>query len=244
MSEERISESQLIIPALMIMSHYHGGISTTELEKQLRKIMQPQGKDLEISPNRNDDRFSQKVRNLVSHHTLEQKELASREDGKFFIVQKGIELLENRLEEYEYINSGYFTGTEREEMNKKLVDNDAQTCFLPENEIKEGELGKSSGTTRKRSAKLRKYALDYYKKNGGLHCNICGFDFEKTYGKYGKDFIELHHIKPISLYEKDGKITNLEQARKNLTPLCSNCHRILHRNNMSCEELKTVFVKG
>lgn len=62
----------------------------------------------------------------------------------------------------------------------------------------------------------------------GCHCNICGFDFEKTYGELGKDFIEVHHITPIgTLSTGDGyEGTN---PQKDLIPLCSNCHSMIHR---------------
>lgn len=36
----------------------------------------------------------------------------------------------------------------------------------------------------------------------GTKCKICNFDFEKTYGKLGKDFIHIHHIIPISEIKK------------------------------------------
>ncbi len=31
----------------------------------------------------------------------------------------------------------------------------------------------------------------------GTVCKGCGFDFEKTYGDLGKDFIHVHHITPL-----------------------------------------------
>jgi 5-methylcytosine-specific restriction protein A len=62
----------------------------------------------------------------------------------------------------------------------------------------------------------------------GCHCNICGFDFEKTYGELGKNYIEVHHITPI------GQLSTAEgydgtDPQKDLIPLCSNCHSMIHR---------------
>ena len=64
----RITESDLIIPALKLAaSHPNNTITTTELIDALTEIFQPEGQDAEILAGRNDTHFSQKVRNLISH---------------------------------------------------------------------------------------------------------------------------------------------------------------------------------
>ena len=30
-----------------------------------------------------------------------------------------------------------------------------------------------------------------------INCQVCGFSFEQTYGEIGKDYIHMHHIKPL-----------------------------------------------
>jgi hypothetical protein len=45
-------------------------MTTTGLIRELTAIFKPDGRDAELSANRKDTRFSQKVRNLVSHETL------------------------------------------------------------------------------------------------------------------------------------------------------------------------------
>jgi 5-methylcytosine-specific restriction protein A len=52
----------------------------------------------------------------------------------------------------------------------------------------------------------------------------CGFDFGKTYGVVGQDFIEMHHDRPLSSFTRRQRVHPTE-----LTPLCANCHRIVHR---------------
>ena len=59
---------------------------------------------------------------------------------------------------------------------------------------------------------------------GKLYCEICGFDFNATYGELGEGFIEAHHIKPISTM-RDGDKTKVED----IVMLCSNCHSMIHR---------------
>jgi 5-methylcytosine-specific restriction protein A len=61
---------------------------------------------------------------------------------------------------------------------------------------------------------------------GRLECEVCGFDFQSFYGELGEGFCEAHHLQPLS--KMDGEVnTTLED----LAIVCSNCHRILHRNN-------------
>lgn len=64
----RISEADLWIPALRVANSYQGGfISTQNLILELEAIFNPIGLDADILEGRADTRFSQMVRNLVSH---------------------------------------------------------------------------------------------------------------------------------------------------------------------------------
>jgi hypothetical protein len=64
----RIKEQDLILPSLRIAASKPGGIiSTSDLILELEALFQPDGLDAEVLDGRNDTRFSQKVRNLVSH---------------------------------------------------------------------------------------------------------------------------------------------------------------------------------
>ncbi len=59
-----------IVPVALDIIRKNPGIHTSELIKETRKIMRPSGDDLEILQDRNDDKFSQKVRNIKSHDTI------------------------------------------------------------------------------------------------------------------------------------------------------------------------------
>lgn len=66
--KSRISERDLILPALDLLSHMNDGFFRTgELISLLEIGLQPKGDDVEILENRSDTRFSQIVRNMVSH---------------------------------------------------------------------------------------------------------------------------------------------------------------------------------
>jgi 5-methylcytosine-specific restriction enzyme A len=59
----------------------------------------------------------------------------------------------------------------------------------------------------------------------GCTCEVCDFDFEQAYGDFGEGYIEIHHLKPLSLRKKPRQTTPLE-----VMLVCANCHRVLHRN--------------
>jgi 5-methylcytosine-specific restriction protein A len=74
---------------------------------------------------------------------------------------------------------------------------------------------------RKIVIKKKNAILEKYNK---LECEVCKFDFVKTYGVIGYNFIECHHRTPLSLL-------NIEVTTKlaDLALICSNCHRMVHR---------------
>ena len=61
----------------------------------------------------------------------------------------------------------------------------------------------------------------------------CFFDFHNFYGDIGKDYIEIHHIKPVFQYQDEDRNKFLKRALENVIPACSNCHRIIHRNRQN-----------
>ncbi|HEY4617823.1 MAG TPA: HNH endonuclease [Flavobacterium sp.] len=67
-------------------------------------------------------------------------------------------------------------------------------------------------------------------------CWICGFNFTERYGNLGNDFIEIHHLIPISEGERE---TTIEDVR----PVCSNCHRMIHKRKkmLTIQELKNII---
>jgi len=73
-----------------------------------------------------------------------------------------------------------------------------------------------------RNPQLRQQCIDHY----GYQCQCCGMNFAEVYGEeLGANFIEVHHLKPISTFETEGIP---EDFVENLVPLCSNCHSMIH----------------
>jgi 5-methylcytosine-specific restriction protein A len=87
-----------------------------------------------------------------------------------------------------------------------------------------------------RNPKARKACLNHY----GCNCAVCGFNFQSRYGKLGKDFIHVHHLKPGSLTDGEYELDPVADLR----PVCPNCHAMLHRRErvLSIKELKTRLV--
>jgi len=91
---------------------------------------------------------------------------------------------------------------------------------------------------RERSASLVKAKKNAtVKATGKLRCEVCKFDFVETYGEYGEDFCEVHHLKQLS--KADGVVKTTLQ---DLAIVCSNCHRIIHRTDpmLSIAELSKI----
>jgi len=100
---------------------------------------------------------------------------------------------------------------------------------------------------KKRCTKLRNAVIQKFtKENGHISCSVCGFDFEEVYKELGKGYIEIHHEVPIYQYSDEGFGQYVEEAVKNMKPLCANCHRMIHRqkNPLSIEELKRIVGKN
>jgi len=76
-----------------------------------------------------------------------------------------------------------------------------------------------------RNRKLVADAKKYFKaRHGKLFCEGCKFDFERSYGDRGIDFIEARHSTPFAHLKARAqlKVTDLNMV-------CANCHRMLHR---------------
>ena len=75
-----------------------------------------------------------------------------------------------------------------------------------------------------RTGNYSKKVKDYH----GTVCQVCSFDFEKTYGVIGRNYIDAHHLIPLSEL-KEGMDYTYSVAR-DFAVLCANCHRMIHRS--------------
>lgn len=85
----------------------------------------------------------------------------------------------------------------------------------------EGAVERVTVNVYERNAEARQRCIGHY----GFKCNVCGFDFQKTYGSVGAEYIHMHHLIPLSDIGKEYELDPVEDLR----PVCPNCHAIIHR---------------
>lgn len=88
---------------------------------------------------------------------------------------------------------------------------------------------------RKREQLLRDAKVAEVKKlgSGRLKCEVsgCGFDFEAVYGELGRDYAQVHHLKPLG-----DRTTPSQTKLTDLAVVCANCHAMIHRGG-KCRSL-------
>ncbi|HRQ22687.1 MAG TPA: HNH endonuclease [Anaerolineales bacterium] len=101
----------------------------------------------------------------------------------------------------------------------------------------EGAVRRVSVNAYERNPEARRICIETL----GVICSICGFDFEKSYGEIGKGFIHVHHIKQLSGIGINYQVNPFND----LTPVCPNCHAIIHRRKppYTIEEVKRFLKK-
>lgn len=99
----------------------------------------------------------------------------------------------------------------------------------------EGKVRQVLVNSYERNPKARAKCIAQY----GAICSVCSFDFGKTYGKIGQDFIHVHHLREISSIAKEYVVDPIEDLR----PVCPNCHAMLHtdRPALTIENLKQLL---
>jgi hypothetical protein len=104
--------------------------------------------------------------------------------------------------------------------------------------VTEGRLLERRHYVRERNPKLRAAKIDEaLAMHGRVACEVCGFDFERTYGSRGARYAECHHVLP--LHASGETTTRLDD----LAVLCANCHRMIHRGDpwLTPAELRSVI---
>lgn len=87
-----------------------------------------------------------------------------------------------------------------------------------------------------RNQEARNKCIEYY----GYSCSVCGVVLEDIYGEIARDFIHVHHVKPIHEIDSTYSVDPISD----LIPVCPNCHSIIHRykDAVKVSELKDIVV--
>ncbi|CAH0248957.1 hypothetical protein SRABI80_02938 [Peribacillus frigoritolerans] len=155
-------------------------------------------------------------------------------------IYEAVQLLEQQDSDFNLVIQSLYRFNNQIEKNQKLVeviidDIDSEKAE-EESYYKDGSVKQYYGKRYERNPENRKKAIEIH----GLSCVACGFNYEEVYGERGKDFIEVHHVKPLSTIGDEVVI----DPKNDLVPVCSNCHRMIHRrkdNVLTVEELKVLL---
>jgi 5-methylcytosine-specific restriction protein A len=90
-------------------------------------------------------------------------------------------------------------------------------------ELYEGAIYRSQITRWERNREARRQCIAHF----GPICQACKFSFAKRYGALGAAFIEVHHTTVYAARQERRQVDPLVD----LVPVCSNCHRMLHRRD-------------
>ena len=215
-----------MVPAIVLLDQAPDGtIQTGALTNGLRALLKPSGHDLDILENRNDDHFSQKVRNLKSHTTLLKRGYVEHVSGGFRISDLGREVARRQAPSVDALTAFPLDATGD---HLEALDSGADLVVIDET-ITEGRLYTRTTTYRTRSKQLRDAAIDHYTKSGKLPCAACTLDFSRAYVGIGDGYIQIHHLEPIAFggYRE----LSITEAVDKVRPLCANCHVMVHRQN-------------
>jgi len=98
----------------------------------------------------------------------------------------------------------------------------------------EGEAGQVTKNCYERDPAARHECIRHY----GCACVACGFKFEAVYGRRGRGFIQVHHLRALSKLGKEHEVDPIRDLR----PVCPNCHAMIHagKDMLSVEALKAL----
>lgn len=120
------------------------------------------------------------------------------------------------------------------------VENDVdEEAAQAEESFREGHLLARLHIARERNRAVVAAKIDHaWRGMGRITCEACDFDFLVFYGELGRGFAECHHLIPLA-------DASLERSTRidDLSIVCANCHRMLHRGRpmLSPGDLRSVI---
>ena len=115
-------------------------------------------------------------------------------------IDEAIHLLEQQHSDFDLVIQCLYRLNNQIEKSQKLeeviTDDIDSEKAEEETYYKDGAIKEYYGKRYERNPENRKKAIEIH----GLSCVVCGFNFEEVYGERGKDFIEVHHVKPLKYY--------------------------------------------
>lgn len=231
--KKKLTESDLIIPVLELMKRQNGIVTIRQIRDYLLENYPLTEADLLMSITRpKEHKFEQQIRNLTSHRKLEKMGLAKNIENGFMLLPEISDLLNNSSDwVFDIIGNGYKPTFIRKQIEQ--IDKKRKIIGFEELTTEGLQTVNTVSKKRIRSSKLREAAVNYFTHDGIIKCDCCGFEFPRFYGpSYGTSCIEIHHMKPIFMYSDMDEKKTIQDALENLLPVCPNCHRVIHKNQL------------
>lgn len=230
---EKITENDLVVPVIEYLRTHGGYAAIQQIRNHILATFPLSEEDLRMSVKRpGEHMFEQQIRNLTSHHKFEKLGIADAVDGGFRLRQNAIDLIDNSRD---WLYSRLASGKRSDVISREIKSVDPGRRIVDFDEIAD-EGVQMSGTQlkrRRRSARLREAAIGHFSHDGIIECYCCGMSFETVYGQdFPGSCIEIHHKKPLSMYEDEDLGLTIREALKNVIPVCPNCHRVIHRHKL------------
>jgi len=220
MDVERIGEIDIIIPALKIIRQ-NPGATTTKLISELEQIMPLSLKDKEILSGRGDSKFSQIVRNLVSHSGTNSfgkytQQAEGRNSG--FIINKQGDL--------------FLQSLEKEKKDEEMFEYEMQLEAEKSNTYSLEQLVEANNRSpdKRFNASKQRYTTNPRITKTVLSIFNFSCELDKQHHTFltpsSNPYMEGHHFIPMKAQEDFSKI-NIDRS-ENICCLCPNCHKALH----------------
>lgn len=134
-------------------------------------------------------------------------------------IKGSINYEELQLNIWEWLKESFRPGEKQSEEITSSIIQELEISH-PDLTVIEGELRLVKHLVKERNRKIVMEKKRQAIKKNSLRCEVCSFSFPE---KFHSEFIECHHISPIS--QTQGK---RETKLEDLALVCSNCHRMLH----------------
>jgi len=150
-------------------------------------------------------------------------------------------ILTDRNQKNDHTNETYLYGVAREYISRKYGPA-SEDNSLPE-EIPSSDYPKLTEGAKK-TIVVNAYERDLNAKplcieHWGDSCVVCDMSFGTVYGDFGKGFIHVHHLKPLSEIGQQYELNPVQDLR----PVCPNCHAMLHKSKkiLTIEALRDIL---
>lgn len=112
--------------------------------------------------------------------------------------------------------------------NSRSPDSHSRPPYMPPEELigatfSEGGVSRIVVNRHERDPRARAECIRIH----GAQCLICLTDLGAIYGTIASGFVHVHHLTPLSLLNSHYNC----DPRKDLIPVCPNCHAVLHRED-------------